>query len=167
MEKHAVIVTEKDAAGNTAAATLTPDRTVLLAEREYSPEERETFRAEAPGWILECSGRRFFLADSDSGEDAKGSYRGYFGLIPEKAIFQDGRFAGVYLCSGGLRYSGRSRSDFLITDWGFPGNDPFVFVPWGGETHVFLFADEQTHVWKDWRLLKREPGKEYISFLEF
>ena len=138
-----------------------------LAETEYTQVELEAFEAEGPKWILECSGSQQFTAGSDSGEDAWGHYCGYFDPIPEKAVFRDGKPVGLYLCNYGIRYSGNGRYDFDIDDWGYPGDDPFRFVPWGAKTHVFLFSDEGTHKWKDWTLLKREDGREYSSSLEF
>ncbi|MBR6957044.1 MAG: hypothetical protein IKH73_01200, partial [Erysipelotrichaceae bacterium] len=70
--KHAMIVKEKE---NSVEASLTADKTVYLAEVEYTEEEMEQFNAEKDKWIVRCSGSHQFLADSDSGEDAVGHYR--------------------------------------------------------------------------------------------
>ncbi|MBR2521839.1 MAG: hypothetical protein IKE61_01760, partial [Coriobacteriales bacterium] len=47
-----------------------------LIEEEYTPEQLEQFESEAPKWIVRCKGSHFFLADSDSGEDATAYYCG-------------------------------------------------------------------------------------------
>ena len=167
--KHAVIAAgaENNDAGKYVAAGLTEGRTVRLAEAEYTQEALERFRSEQSQWILRCAGDRYFLADSDSGEDAHGYYCGYFDLRPETAVFDRGELVGVYISTDGIRYSGNGRSSFEITKWGYPEEDPFRFIPWGGEVHVFLFSDAATHKWGEWTLLKREPGAEYRSCLEF
>ena len=164
---HAVIVREGAASGRCAEAEKAEGEKVFLAEEKYSEGELEAFRKEASKWVLRCKGHRYFLADSDSGEDAEGYYCRHFEPAPERAVFENGKPVGFYLCYDGLRYSGNDRASFGITHWGFPGSDVFGFVPWGAETHLFLFDEPATHEWKDWRLLKREPGAEYGSYLEF
>ena len=115
--KHAIIVNEKE---NSVEASLTADKTVYLAEAEYTEEELEQFNAEKNKWIVRCMGSHQFLADSDSGEDAVGHYRNFFDLVPEKAVFENGRLVGIYLCTDGINYSGRGRYNFYIDDWGYP-----------------------------------------------
>jgi len=166
--RHAVIVSDtENFSGKLAEASLTDKRTISLAETEYSSEELETFDSERFKWILRCKGSRQFLADSDSGEDAVGYYCGYCDPVPERAVFEDGKLVGIYFCSDGFSYSGRGRYNFSIDDWGFPGSDPFDFVPLGAKTHVFLFSDPETHRWGDWSLLERDPDAEYKSYLDF
>ena len=167
--QHAVIIPDGDAdgTGRYIAAELPDGRKVFLAEQEYSQEELDLFRSEAPKWKIRCSGSRFFMADHDSGEDATGYYCNYFDPVPERAVFEDGRPVGIYICSEGIRYSGNDRSSFYIRDWGFPGADIFDFIPWGAETHVFLFSDHSTHEWKDWSLLVSDPKEKYQSYLDF
>ena len=162
--KHAMIVKEKE---NSVEASLTADKTVYLAEAEYTEKELEQFNAEKDKWIVRCSGSHQFLADSDSGEDAVGHYRNFFDLVPEKAVFENGRLVGLYLCTDGIDYSGRGRYNYYIDDWGYPGNDPFRFIPRGAFVHVFLFEDADSRNWKDWGLLVRDPEKKYTSYLDF
>ena len=162
--KHAIIVNEKE---NSVEASLTEDRKVYLAEAEYTEEELEQFNAEKDKWIVRCLGSHQFLADSDSGEDAVGHYRNFFDLVPEKAVFENGRLVGLYLCTDGIDYSGRGRYNYYIDDWGYPGNDPFRFIPRGAFVHVFLFEDADSRNWKDWGLLVRDPEKKYTSYLDF
>ena len=162
--KHAMIVKEKE---NSVEASLTADKTVYLAEAEYTEEELEQFNAEKDKWIVRYSGSHQFLADSDSGEDAVGHYRNFFDLVPEKAVFENGRLVGLYLCTDGIDYSGRGRYNYYIDDWGYPGNDPFRFIPRGAFVHVFLFEDADSRNWKDWGLLVRDPEKKYTSYLDF
>lgn len=162
--KHAMIVKEKE---NSVEASLTADKTVYLAEAEYTEEELEQFNAEKDKWIVRCSGSHQFLADSDSGEDAVGHYRNFFDLVPEKAVFENGKLVGLYLCTDGIDYSGRGRYNYYIDDWGYPGNDPFRFIPRGAFVHVFLFEDADSRNWKDWGLLVRDPEKKYTSYLDF
>ncbi|MBR0139710.1 MAG: hypothetical protein IJM17_05425 [Firmicutes bacterium] len=140
---------------------------LFLVEQEYTDAEMELFKLEKEKWIIRRAGIHYFLADSDSGEDARGYYCGYFDLIPPNAVFENGRPVGYYLCAGGFQYSGRGRSSFDVDRWGYPGDDPFSYVSWGNETHVFLFAETATHEWKDWDLLIRDPEKEYRSYLDF
>ena len=165
--KHAVIINETEKTEKCVRAEKCPDNTVWLAEAEYSPEELEQFNCERTKWILKCKGSQQFTADSDSGEDAYGYYCRYFDLIPEKAVFENGKLVGVYLCNYSISYSGNGRYDFSIDDWGFPGSDPFRFIPWGEKTHVFLFADAKTHKWKDWTLLEKDHEARYESYLKF
>ena len=162
--KQAIIVNEKE---NSVEASLTEDRRVYLAEAEYTEEELEQFNAEKDKWIVRCSGSHQFLADSDSGEDAVGHYRNFFDLVPKKAVFENGRLVGLYLCTDGIDYSGRGRYNYYIDDWGYPGNDPFRFIPRGAFVHVFLFEDADSRNWKDWGLLVRDPEKKYTSYLDF
>lgn len=164
--KHAVM-TERAGSAKCAEADLTKEKTVFLEESEYTQEELESFQAQEHRWILRCRGTKYFLADSDSGEDAEGHYCGYFDLITQKAVFDQGRLVGVYLCNDGIRYSGRGRYNFTLEDMGFPGSDPFDFIPIGAKTHVFLFDDPATHRWKNWTLLERDPAAEYRSYLDF
>ena len=140
---------------------------ISLFESEYTKEELDAFEAEKPKWIVRRAGTRYFLADSDSGEDAEGYYCGYFDLLPENAVFDGGRLAGFYLCPGDFRYSGRGRADFDAEEWGYPGDDPFRSGSRGDEIRVFLFSEPRTHAWKDWKLLPRDPEKEYKSYLDF
>ncbi len=141
---------------------------VYLAQGQYTQDELKEFDAEKAKWIIRRSGTRYFLADSDSGEDAEGSYCGYFDLKPANAVFDGGRLVGYYLCPGDLRYSGLSRSSFDVDDWGYPGYDAFMLSgALEKEVHVFLFADPETYKWQDWSLLVREAGKEYKSYIDF
>ena len=162
--KHAMIVNDKE---NSVEASLTGDRSVYLAEAEYTEEELEQFNAEKDKWIVRCSGSHQFLADSDSGEDAVGHYRNFFDLVPEKAVFENGKLVGLYLCTDGIDYSGRGRYNYYIDDWGYPGNNPFRFIPRGAFVHVFLFEDADSRNWKDWGLLVMDPEKKYTSYLDF
>lgn len=167
--KHVVItdLTEDNSAKKVVEAELAEGRKVYLTQAEYSQEELDEFNAEKDKWIVRCSGSHYFLADSDSGEDARGYYCGYFDLTPEKAVFENGHFAGFYLCTDGMNYSGRGRFNFSIDEWGYPGSDMFKYIPYSAKTHVFLFAEEETHRWGDWGLLVRDPQKEYKSYLDF
>ena len=167
--KHAVIVaeSEKDNFENSVKTEMPDGSVIYLAQVEYRPEELEQFNSERSKWILQCKGSGQFTADSDSGEDAYGYYCGYFDLIPERAVFENGKPVGVSLCNYGIRYSGRGRYDFTIDDWGFPGKDPFGFIPRGETIHVFLFSDAETHKWKKWTLLERDPDAKYEEYLEF
>ena len=166
--KHAIIVSDTDSSSKKLVeASLTDERKVCLAEIEYSQEELDAFNNEKSKWKLRCKGSRQFLADSDSGEDAVGYYCGYCDPVPERAVFENGNLVGIYFCFDGFNYSGRGRYNFSIDDWGFPGSDPFVFVPLGAKTHVFLFSDPETHRWGDWSLLARDPDAEYKSYLDF
>ena len=140
---------------------------IRMVERKYTKEETDEFESEKSKWIVECKGSRQFLAESDSGEDAYGYYCGYFDLDPERAVFENGRLVGFYLYTDGMRYSGRGRYNFDIDRWGYPGYDLFRSSEWKDNAHLFLFQDPQTHHWKDWSLLEREPGKEYKSYLDF
>ncbi len=162
--KHAKIINDKE---NSVEASLTADKTVYLAEAEYTEEELEQFNAEKDKWIVRCMGSHQFLADSDSGEDAVGHYRNFFDLVPEKAVFENGKLVGLYLCTDGIDYSGRGRYNYYIDDWGYPGSDPFRFIPRGAYVHVFLFENAESGRWKDWSLLVRDPEKEYTSYLDF
>ena len=74
---------------------------------------------------------------------------------------------GLYLCTDGIDYSGRGRYNYYIDDWGYPGSDPFRFIPRGAFVHVFLFEDADSRNWKDWGLLVRDPEKKYTSYLDF
>lgn len=138
-----------------------------LIEEEYTPEQLEQFESEAPKWIVRCKGSHFFLADSDSGEDATAYYCGYFDLDPNMAVFEDGKLVGFYLCTDGLDYSGRGRYNYTIDDWGFPGDDAFRYLKYGRHMHLFLFADAESHKWDEWSLLERDPEAEYKSYLTF
>ena len=167
---HAVMVQTRptDDGARFAQAELTEERRVWLEKRKYTRQELERFRAEQGKWLLQRAGSQQFTADSDSGEDAWGDYCGYFDWDPENAVFENGRLVGFWLCENWLRYSGNGRSSFSIDDWGYPGTDPFTNLPlYGRHTYLFLFEDEASHEHRDWKLLKREPGKEYKSYLEF
>ncbi len=149
-----------------AAEALLDGRSVYLCECEASEEELEAFRTSASDWIFRRQGRQNFLSRTDSGEDAEGWYCGYFEPLMERAIFDQGKLMGFCLSRGYIRYDGNSRSSFDIEDWGYPGcalSD--CLRP--EDIHIFLLADENTHQWKDWTLLKREGGKEYLSSLDF
>ena len=167
--KHVVITTApcENSSEKVFEVKQTEDRKIFLAQAEYTEEELAEFTAEKDKWIVRCAGSHYFLADSDSGEDARGYYCGYFDLTPEKAVFEDGHFTGFYLCTDGMNYSGRGRFNFSIDQWGYPGSDVFDYVPFSAKTHVFLFAEEETHRWGDWGLLERDPQKEYKSYLDF
>ena len=99
-------------------AEKTDGNKVYLAQTEYSRKELEQFNCERPKWTLKCKGSQQFTADSDSGEDAYGYYCRYFDLMPEKAVFENGKLVGVYLCNYSISYSGNGRYDFSIDDWG-------------------------------------------------
>ncbi len=167
--KHANITNtpDKDPRKKYVEAELCAGEKVFLVESEYTPEELDGFEAEKSKWIIRRAGTRYFLADSDSGEDAEGHYCAYFDLQAANAVFDRGRLVGYYLCAGDLCYSGLSRSSFGIDNWGYPGDDPFRFISWGNVTHVFLFSKKETHEWKDWDLLLRDPEKVYRSYLDF
>ncbi|MBO4563700.1 MAG: hypothetical protein J5772_08860 [Clostridia bacterium] len=167
--KHAVIASPKDenVSGRRAEAETSDGRTVCLYEKEYSQEELEAFRAEASKWIVRLSGSHNFLADSDSGEDATGYYRAFFDPDPERAVFENGKPVGFYLCTDGFRYSGNGRASFDITHWGFPGSSLFGFTPWGAKTHLFIFSEPASHEWDDWSLLEKDPEADYSSYLDF
>ncbi len=166
--KHAVIISglRKDDE-KTVEAGLSEGRTVFLAQLEYTEEELGQFEREKMKWILRCRGSQQFLADSDAGEDARAYYCHHFDLIPEKTVFDEGKFVGIYLCNDGISYSGRGRYNYMMDDWGYPGADPFRFIPRGGKTHVFLFSDDETHRWDDWSLLHRDPDAVYKDYLDF
>ena len=140
---------------------------IILIEKEYDQSELEEFEKEAFKWIVECKGSRYFMAGSDSGEDATGCYCKYFDLTKERAVFKNGKLAGFYLFGGGFRYSGNDRSSFDIDEWDYPGSDLFKGKHLAKEKHVFLFEKEETHVWNSWKLLRREENKEYKDSLEF
>lgn len=167
--KHANIITvsDKNRSEKYIEVKLTGKRKAYLIESVYSQKELDEFHSEEPKWIVQCKGSHCFLADSDGGEDADGHYCGYFDLEPEKAVFENGKLVGFYLCTDGITYSGRGRYNFTIDNWGYPGDDIFRFISWGNEPHVFLFSEPESHKWKDWSLLVREPGKEYKSYLDF
>ena len=166
--KHAYI-TAKDETNSekTFEIKLNDENSVFLGECEYTEEEMEQFRKEADKWIVGYSGTQQFTADSDSGEDARGYFGNYFDLVPERAVFEDGKLVGFYLCSYGIKYAGRGRYNFEIEDWGYPGDNVFNFVSWGAETHLFLFEDKTTHSWKRWKLQVRDPQAKYESYLDF
>ena len=167
---HAVIVqtAPKDAGERVVEAELTGERKLWLAKREYTKEELALFRAEQANWLLQRADSQQFTADSESGEDAWGWYCGHFDWVPENAVFENGRLVGFWLCGNWLRYSGNSRASFSIDDWGYPGWDPFTDCPlYGRHVYVFLFEEAESHKHRDWKLLKREPGVEYKSCLEF
>ncbi len=105
--KHAVIVAGESTGGRFVEAELADGRRICLSEKEYTREELEDFRAAASKWIVRLSGSRQFLADSDSGEDATGYYRAFFEPTPERAVFENGRPVGFYLCTDGMRFPGR------------------------------------------------------------
>ncbi len=71
---HANIITtpEKNSLEKYVEAELAEGQKVLLVESEYTPEELAEFDAEKAKWIIRRAGSRYFLADSDSGEDATG-----------------------------------------------------------------------------------------------
>ena len=166
--KHAVILSSQNGiSARTAEAELSEGRTVTLAEAEYTTAELEVFEKHRSEWIFRRSGEHMFLADSDSGEDARGYYCGYFDPIPERAVFDNGVLVGFYLCARSISYSGISRSSYSMDSWGYPGDDPFRFISWGNKTHLFLFADSESITDRDWTLLRRDPQKEYRSYIDF
>ena len=146
---HAVIVQTppKDADERIVEAELAGARKVWLAKREYTQEELARFRAEQANWLLQRADSQQFTADSDSGEDAWGYYRGYFDWNPENAVFEDGRLVGFWICADWLRYSGNGRDSFSIDDWGYPGVDPFTDRPlYGRHVYAFLFEEDRKSV---------------------
>ena len=167
--KHAELLNpaDKNETDNSIEVELPDGNRIYLIEKEYTPEESEEFRMKTSEWIIQRSGSRYFMADSDSGEDAEGWYCGYFDPKPETAVFDKGELIGFYICPGDLRYSGSGRESFDIDRWGYPGYDLFDRYPWKRDRHVFLFSDPATYIWKDWSLKKREPGAEYKSYIEF
>lgn len=167
--KHANIVSAPDEAlpGKFVEAEPVDGQRIFLTESEYTAEELNVFNEEKNKWIVRRSGTMYFLADSDSGEDARGCYCGYFDLVPENAVFEKGKLRGFYLCSGDFTYSGLSRSSFGVDNWGYPGSDPFASVSPGSKVHVFLFSEPGTHEWKDWDLLSRDPERKYTSYIDF
>ncbi len=167
--KHAVILsrTRPDDSAGYIEAVLSDGRTLYLAEKEYDADEFRAFEKAKEEWLISCSGSQTFLADSDSGEDAKGYYGNYFELLPEKAVFQNGKMTGIYLCSDGINYSGRGRYNYDIDAWGIPGYDPFSFIPTGRKTIVLLFDDDRNCRSGQFMVLRRIPGKEYKEYLEF
>ena len=166
--KHAVIaLTDENSRERTITADTGKGRTISLQQEEYTEEQLEQFNNEKDKWIIRRADSIYFLADSDSGEDARGYYCGYFDLIPENAVFENGQLVGYYLCAGDFRYSGRGRDSFDAEQWGYPGYDPFRETILVRETHLFLFADSSTHEWKDWDLLVRKADKVYSSYIDF
>ena len=167
--KHAEIytVTDSNYPEKYIEIEMSEDRKICLVEKKYTREELDQFKAEAPKWIVRRMGSHCFLADSDSGEDADGYYCGYFDPEPEKAVFENGKFVGLYICPDSFNYSGNGRYNFSVDRWGYPGRNPFEYTRWGEDTHVFLFAEPKTCDWKDWDLLVRDPEKEYKSYLDF
>lgn len=167
--KYAKILTDTETVDseNCAEVKMDDDTILRFAQSEYTLDMLEAFQKEADQWILQCKGSQNFLARSDSGEDAYGTYCKYFDLQPDRAVYIEGKLAGFYLCDSGIRYSGNGRDDFTIDQFGFPGDDVFAFVSWGARTHLFLFEDETTHKWKNWTLLVRDPQQEYKSYLKF
>jgi hypothetical protein len=167
--KHAVIITdsEKNNYEKCIEVEASDGQKLFLAEQEYTQAQTDEFNKEKSKWIISRARTRYFLADSDSGEDARGYYCGYFDLLPENAVFKDEKLAGCYLCAGSFNYSGRGRASFEVEKWGYPGDNPFVFVSCGNKTHVFIFSDEATHSFEDWELLVRNPQKEYRSYIDF
>ena len=166
--KHAAITTQgSNSLKKHIEAGLADGQKVYLVESEFTQEELEEFNSEKAKWIIRRAGTLYFLADSDSGEDARGYYCGYFDLEPKNAVFDNGRLVGYYLCAGDFRYSGLSRSSYGVDNWGYPGDDPFKSVSSGIATHVFLFSDPETHEWKDWDLLVRDSEKDYRSYIDF
>ena len=167
--KHAVIVSAEDIgfAGKHIEVESEDGKRIRLAEKEYSAEEMEEYYSQESEWIFCRRGEHMFLADSDSGEDAKGYYGNYFELLPEKAVFQNGKMTGIYLCSDGINYSGRGRYNYDIDAWGIPGYDPFSFIPTGRKTIVLLFDDDRNCRSGQFMVLRRIPGKEYKEYLEF
>lgn len=100
--KHAVIVSAEDIcfAGRHIEVESEDGKRIRLAEKEYSAEEMEEFYSQESEWMFCRRGEHMFLADSDSGEDARGTYCGYFEPVPQRAVFADGKLAGFYICSG-------------------------------------------------------------------
>ena len=164
--KHAEIISRKSP--KSRLLEWTDDQQVIVSERNYSRKEQEAFRREKDKWILQIRGTRFFLADSDSGEDATGEYCGYLELTERNAVFEKGNLVGFYLFPGSLIYEGISRNSFDITSYGYPGYDVFKRESASSrEAHLFLFAQPGSHHWKDWTLLRKEPGKQYRDYLDF
>lgn len=167
---HAVIVRTppKDTGEKLVEAELAGERKVWLARREYTEEELALFGKEQANWLLQRAGSQQFTADSESGEDAWGYYCGYFDWSPENAVFENGRLVGFYFCEDWMHYSGNDRSSFSINKWGYPGWDPFTSSRlYGRHVYAFLFGEAESHVHRDWKLLRRDPGAEYKFCLEF
>lgn len=167
--KHAVIIAESDKGRFEQVKDVKmPDgSTLCLAEQVYTPEELEAFNAEAGKWIVRRRGSCHFYADSDSGEDAWGSYCNHFDLVPEHAIFDGDRFVGLYLPETWIRESGNGRYDFTIDDWGYPGYSLFYSLGGSYAFHAFLFAEDATRSWHEFTLMERDPEAVYESYLEF
>ena len=167
--KHATIINECEISQREkyVEAEGADGKKIFLIEQEYTDTESELFNTEVDKWIIRRSGTQYFLADSDSGEDAKGWYCGYFDLIPTNAVFEQGRFVGYYLCAGSIEYSGRGRSSFDMERWGYPGYNPFDSALQGNKTHIFIFSDPATYEYEDWDMLPRVPEKEYKSYIDF
>jgi len=167
--KHAAIVNECEIRNGEkyVEAESADGEKIFLIEREYTDTESELFDTERNKWIICRCGTQYFLADSDSGEDARGSYCGYFDLIPSNAVFEQGRLVGYYLCPGSIWYSGRGRSSFEMERWGYPGYDLFDSDRQENKMHIFIFSDTSTHEYADWEIFTRVPGKEYRSYIDF
>ena len=164
--KHAVIIDcQKKAEEESAPSAMIEG--ICLIPGEYTDSEKKTFDSLASDWIIRRKGGSQFTADSDSGEDAYGYYCKYFDLLPENAVFRDGQLVGYYLLYGYMRYSGNGRYNFSIDDWGYPGYDRFKDYTWEQGRHLFLFDDENTHEYKEWKLMKREDGADYSEYLDF
>ena len=168
--KHAVIIaeSEKGKFEQVKDVEMPDGSTVCLAEQEYTRKELAAFNAEAGKWIVRRRGGCTFYASSDSGEDAYGSYCAYLDLVPERAVFKDGRFAGLYLYESWVRESGNSRNSFDVVDWGYPGHSIFAFFYGSYDLHLFLFEDaESLGPWREFTLMERDPDAEYESYLDF
>ncbi len=167
--KHAVIVSENEAGSFEKKVEIKLDGGTIIsfAECEYDREELDAFNSEKDKWIVRCAGTQYFLADSDSGEDARGYYCNYFDLDPEHAVFDRGKLVGFYFCYDRITYSGRGRYNFSIDDWGYPGANIFSWIPGSSKTHLYLFADSETHNWDEWTLIARDPEMEYKEYLYF
>ena len=166
--KHAVLADPDggNGSGKHVEAELGGGRKVCLAEQNYTQQELDAFNAEKDNWIIQRAGTRQFLAEHDSGEDAVGYYCGYFDLEPQNAIFDQEKLVGYYLCPGDLHYYGNDRASFDIYRWGYPGSDPFASRS-SGAVIAFLFGDPETHCGEEFSLLKRDPEKEYQSYISF
>ena len=167
---HAIIYernSECESTNSFIECNIDENNTVFLCESEYTIDEMKLFDNEKDKWILKHCGSQNFIADSDSGEDAYGSYEGYFDLKPEYAVFSDEKCIGFYFSPGDFSYSGTCRGNYRIDDWGYPGYAIDGYKPPRAKFHLFLFDDVSTHYFAGWTLLQRENGKVYINDLSF
>ena len=138
---------------------------MVLCEREYTQNELDIFNRKAKNMIIECSGSKYFLSDTDAGEDAECSYCNYFDLDPEHAVFSDEELIGLYFSPNIMIYSGTARDNYSVTGWEYPGKT--IKEIESNKFHLFIFADSKTHTYNGWKLLERQPDRKYEETLEF